>query len=220
MSVPHQWPGETVVCIASGPSLTDADVNLCRGRARVIVVNDNYLKAPWADLLYACDFRWWDAHKGVPGFAGEKWSIDRRAKEEYGIRRIEGKNEPFFSMDPTRIHNGRSSGFQAINLALLMGAAHVLLIGYDMQRTDGHAHWFGNHPAGLATTRDYSNFIEAFNKTKKQVEKMGSPIVNCTRKTVLKCYPQMDLAEALEKYGTERYSGTSESRVSEVSASV
>lgn len=198
--IERRWLGEIAVCIASGPSLTPEDVDLCRGRSRVIAVNDNYLLAPWADILYACDFRWWDAHKGVPGFAGEKWTIDRRAKEVYPeLRRIEGKNEPGFSEDPSRIHNGRNSGFQAVNLALLMGAAKILLLGYDLQKQGYKTHWFGEHQ-GLVNTRDYSNFIEAFNTTRRQVERMGNPIINCTRRTALNCYPKMALEQALEQF--------------------
>lgn len=53
---------DTIVCVASGESLTRADVNYCRGKARVLAINDNYRIAPWADWLYACDGRWWDVY--------------------------------------------------------------------------------------------------------------------------------------------------------------
>jgi len=45
-SVPRLWPGETFVCLASGPSLTQADVDYCRGKARVIAIKDVLHLAP------------------------------------------------------------------------------------------------------------------------------------------------------------------------------
>ena len=62
-TVPRVWPGETVVCIASGPSLTRDDVEYCRGRAKVLVINTSILLAPWADAFHACDGRVWRWHK-------------------------------------------------------------------------------------------------------------------------------------------------------------
>jgi len=55
------WFTAHVVCIASGPSLTRADVERVREwrqeagaptKRRVIVVNTSYKIAPWADALY------------------------------------------------------------------------------------------------------------------------------------------------------------------------
>lgn len=57
------WKGRTAVLIAGGPSLTTEDVEIVRQarmaeRVRVVVVNDAYLLAPWADVHYAGDRRW------------------------------------------------------------------------------------------------------------------------------------------------------------------
>ena len=69
-SVPRLWPGATVACLGCGPSLNADQVVLLRGRARVIAINDAWRVAPWADVLYGCDGRWWRKHGGVPGFGG------------------------------------------------------------------------------------------------------------------------------------------------------
>ena len=65
------WTGEPCIVVASGPSL-DADtahrVRMARWTDgwRVIVVNDAYRLLPRADILYACDARWWELHEGAP----------------------------------------------------------------------------------------------------------------------------------------------------------
>jgi hypothetical protein len=63
--VPEEWRGATAVCIGNGPSLTQAQVDFTRGardangRVRVIAINDAFKLAPWADVLYFCDDKWW-----------------------------------------------------------------------------------------------------------------------------------------------------------------
>ena len=87
--VPRLWPDATVVCIGSGPSLTAEDVDYCRGRAKVIAINNAYQLAPWSDVLYACDGAWWDWHQGAPDFGGIKVSSTKNAMRWPGILLLE-----------------------------------------------------------------------------------------------------------------------------------
>ena len=58
------WRGRTVVCIASGPSLTAEDCELVReSGCPVIVTNTTFRLCPWADMLYAFDRPWWNHYK-------------------------------------------------------------------------------------------------------------------------------------------------------------
>jgi hypothetical protein len=67
-TAPELWPGSAFVIVAGGPSLTPEQVAACHGRTmfgskvRMIVVNDGYRIAPWADVLYFCDCKWWKWH--------------------------------------------------------------------------------------------------------------------------------------------------------------
>ena len=71
-----------VVVAATGPSLTPAvaaEVRRARWpleKCRVVAVNDAYRLLPYADILYACDERWWEVHIGDvrKSFYGERWS--------------------------------------------------------------------------------------------------------------------------------------------------
>src|SRR5512139_1237105 len=64
------WSDFCIVA-ASGPSLTPKVADACKG-FHVVAVNDAYRLFPDADVLYACDPKWWDVHKGVRKFAGER----------------------------------------------------------------------------------------------------------------------------------------------------
>ena len=78
-------------------------------------------------------------------------------------------------------------------LAFHMGAARILLLGYDMKFSkSGAAHWFGDHPDNIRS--NYAPWIQHMNEVAKQnlVE-----IINCSRDTALDCFPQMTIQEAL-----------------------
>lgn len=190
-----------VIVAAPGPSLTPDVVEVCRGQ-RVVVVQDAYRLLPRADVLYGCDAAWWRERKGAAEFEGERWSSHHVGRgvgndkssigPQYGLRLVEGRDKPGFSFDPAWIHYGKNSGFQAVNLALLMGASRVVLVGFDMHGT----HFFGPHRRPLRQTPDYRNFINAFAKA-AELLRPGIEIVNATPGSALKCFPRLSLEDAI-----------------------
>lgn len=206
--VPKLWPGELVVIAASGPSLTQAQVDAVRGKARLIVINTTYRMAPWADLLYACDGKWWEVEKGAPEFEGlrvRQQFVD--ADVDVGsvpiwheIAVVNGVNERGLSFDPSKIHYGSHSGFQALNLAVLLGASRILLIGYDMKLGAGRKrHWHGDHPPTLKQTHAgaYSQWCAQYAATVAPLKARGIEVTNCTPDSALNCFPKADLADCL-----------------------
>lgn len=147
-------------------------------------------------MLYACDSHWWDEHihQVRETYSGQCVTQSDQAAQQYGLRFIKSRNQPGLSMDPNLIHQGANSGYQAINLAIHFGARCVLLLGYDMGFTDKR-HWFGDHPGALNVPSPYQKFIHAFNKM--HPEKYGLQIINCSRKTALKCFPQAEIGTAI-----------------------
>jgi hypothetical protein len=199
-TVPKEWPGETCVVIATGPSLTPDDVNYCQGKARVIAVNDAYKLAPWADCLYATDAQWWHWHRGAPEFAGAKWSLEHSQwgnfRERYpDVQRLRNSGPSGLEHDPSALKNGRNSGFAAVNLAYHYGATRVILLGFDMQRKGGKSHFFGEHPN--RSSSPYPQFRERFKTLVKPLAKAGVEVVNCSRNSVLECFPKAELRQTI-----------------------
>lgn len=183
-TVPKLWPGSTMVCIATGPSLTQAQVDAVRDKARVIVVNDAYRLAPWADVLYAADAKWWKWHKNVPGFAGRKYSID--PTQIVGIDTLRNSGETGLCLGPHGLRTGHNSGYQAINLAVHLGAKRIILLGYDMQGARNKQHFFGKHPDGsqppfAACLKDFATLVGP-------LAAAGVEIVNCTPGSAIRCF--------------------------------
>jgi len=180
-----------IVIIASGPSLTQEQVDYCKDKADVMVINDNYKLAPWADWLYACDFDWWGHHyKDIrKSFSGELWTQDERAIDAFAnINIIEGTHKRGLGKDGI-IHFGQNSGYQAINLAYLWGYTEIILIGYDMKLDyTGRRHWFGDHPQPLDKKANYDKWISNFQGLALDLEEEGIKVYNCTTSTALDCF--------------------------------
>ena len=194
--VPKMWPGQTVVCIASGPSLTREDCDFVRGKARVIVVNTSYQLAPWADVLYACDARWWKWNRGAKDFHGMTFAMERRAAQyRKDIRLVKVGKPEGLSDDPLYLNTGKNSGYQALNLAYLAGASRILLLGYDLQRgPKGEMHWHKEHP--MRTPHLYPEFRRRFETLVEPLQQRGVEVVNVTRNSALECFPKMSLEMA------------------------
>jgi hypothetical protein len=190
--------------IATGPSLTEGDAEKAWQAAqesggRVIVVNDNYRLLPDADICYACDKGWWKVHleRVKQSFNGEKWmqyhddGIKRYA-DENGITAVEGKSGS--GLGDGFIRHGSNSGHQAICLAHHLFAENyfgdsgnslrIILLGFDMGKSGGKTHWFGDHPPGL-TNGDCAKFVPQFDQLAKDLSAKGVEVLNCSRKTRL-----------------------------------
>lgn len=196
-SVPRMWDGQTVFCIAGGPSLTEAQCNSIRGRGPAIGVNDAYRIAPWIDMLYACDGGWWDIHAGVPDYHGIKITQHEKSAMKYRLRWLRTTGKMGISTDPSTIKSGRNSGYQALNIAVHTGARRIVLLGYDM-RANGKTHWFGDHPAGLQKSSPFQGFIQCFESAVAPLRELGVEVVNCSPGSALKCFEQRELSEVLD----------------------
>ena len=195
MRVERRWPGCTVVCFGGGPSLTRADVDVCRGRMRAIAINTAYQLAPWADVLYGCDAKWWAWHRGVPTFRGLKYALEPKAGAWPNAQVLENTGRTGLELAPTGLRHGKNSGYQAINLAVHLGAARIVLLGYDLQLGPrGEHHWHGAHPNRVAPFLE----VDAFFLTLVQpLAALGIEVLNCSRRTALTAFPRRPLEEVL-----------------------
>lgn len=188
---------KTFALIGGGPSLTQADVDLLRNRCFVIAINDAYRLAPWADVLYAADQKWWTWHNGVPGFTGPKYSIDGgyNPVTQPGVQVLRNTGFDGLELDPSGLRTGFNSGYQALNLAVHFGAKRILLLGYDMSVNGRQTHWFGHHPD--LEPSPYDKMRAAFDTLVQPLAELGVEVLNCSRRTALQTFPIVSLEEAL-----------------------
>jgi hypothetical protein len=205
---PEWWPDwrdEIIACIASGPSAKKAGVELLRGRAKVIAINESWQLCPWADALYGCDGKWWSWRGGVPKFYGLKiWAdpagCDHLYKDIKKITIRDNKSDELLMDKLGHVGAGGNSGFQCLNLAAQFGGKRILLVGFDM-RVDLGEHWHARHYPPLSNPHPNDNlprWRRAIDGAHERLKQAGIEVINCSPVSMLKAYPKMTIAEALK----------------------
>lgn len=197
------WSDERCVIVASGPSAGKVDLSSAKGRVKAIVINSSWRLAPWADILYACDAVWWDAHDGVPEFEGLRVGRVTEATLKRRIVTIDVQQKNRAADDeilliPGVVAGGGSSGFQALNLAVQFGCKDIALVGFDA-RLDKGSHWHGDHGAGLTNPVDETIAIwrAAMDRAGPALRNLGFEVVNCSRESALRGFPKVDFQDWL-----------------------
>lgn len=205
-TVPRLLPkGGTVLVMGSGPSLTQADVEFAQAHVdAVVAVNDSYKFAPNATALYAADKHWWGWHKGCvaqhkvgsvsyPAFTGRlKYSLAQTPWYP-DVQVLSRGPDRGLTHDPAKVALGYNGGYQAINVAVHLGATRILLLGLDMK--GDAAHFFGKHPNN--SHAPFALCIERFTTLVQPLRTAGVEILNCTPKSALTAFPMVSLRDVL-----------------------
>ena len=190
------WAGATAVVVASGASAKDAWIEAAKGKARVLVINDSWRLAPWADALYACDLRWWRKESGAAEFNGERITQDARAAADYGLRKVTlERRDEILTETPGVLGWGGNGGFHALNLAVQAGAKRIVLMGYDLVGE----HWHGRHPAGLnnPTPSLLAKWAKVLDAQAPRLAALGVEVLNASPRSALTAYPRVPLEAAI-----------------------
>lgn len=192
-----EWEGEDAYIVGGGPSLRDFDWGLLRGKNTIGCNSAFLLGVDVVKILVFADWLWWDR-------------IGRRGTEVYGGRvvgcsdkRLEGETCPWLlTMDRKEFGLGRdclgfngNTGSLAINLALILGARRVFLLGFDMKLAEDTAqpNWHElRHQKGEASV--YKRFLSLFKYVERELPIFfpGREVINLNEGSMLECFPKAD----------------------------
>lgn len=210
-TVPPLWKGQTVAILASGPSMSASAAAAARRRCqRTIAVNNTGVRsrnsegiwhdavAPWADVLYSCDAKWWLANaQEALNFPGLKVCMDDSTPFA-SVLCVKRGQHVGFDERRDRLASGGNSGYQAVCLAVHLGAARIELYGFDMKpAANGKLHYFGNHPGVLHQLSPYKAWVRNFAELAAELEQRGIEVVNCTPGSALTCFPMATIEACL-----------------------
>lgn len=194
---------DAIVCIATGPSLSKADIDKCQAaELALMAINNAYAFIDAPQYHYAGDTNWWKTHFHHTHACSYKYSIKSKDRDEGhpGVKQMRRGPTESFSIGWPVLCTGKNSGFQAVNLAYLLGFRKVILLGYDMKfKGDGTRHCHPDHPKYNPTDATVDEWIRIFNKCTPMIKEAGLEVINCTRDTDLECFPTMQLEEALKE---------------------
>ena len=208
------WPdmtGRTVAILASGPSMTRAQCDMVRGTEWIsIAINETWLIARWATILYGCDWQWWKSKAPlgadfdglrvcgtIPTVEGSK-KFPPEMKWQADLLRYlpvrAGLHQPLWK--GSAVAAGSNSAFQVANWAARCGAKRLVLLGVDCHSPN--AHWHGGHTHKEATDQKpqlMNTWIMAWRNAAPEYDKRGIRVINCSPGSALKCFKTASLKE-------------------------
>lgn len=194
---------DVAVIIAGGPSLTREDVEKAeQADVDIIGINNAYQICNRMEIHYACDSKWWRAHWDKIPEGPARFSLKKNDKDAGipGVYQLQMGERRGLSDKWPVICWGGNSGYQAINLAYLLGYKKVILLGYDMQGKNGRAHWHPDHKFSGSTNPSqgtFTNWKKDFNVLGSKVQKVGMQVINVTRSTALDAFQKAKFEEIL-----------------------
>lgn len=191
------WSGEDVFIIGGGVSLVSFNWELLKPEL-TIGCNDAYKHGK--DVCKICifgDMKWFETHqRELKNFKGTVFT---------NINRLLHTKLPWLwtmQRDAMGLYKESlawnfSTGASAINLALILGAKRVYLLGFDMQLTNGKNNWHENRLDKPPDDIVFNKFREGFIKLKTAMPKVfpGTEIINITDNSGLDLFPKIGVKE-------------------------
>lgn len=190
-----------LVIIASGPSITRADVSLVEASGHDLLgINNAYQITDKLKIHYGCDTKWWRAHWDYLYPGPSRYSLKAEDNDEgvEGVTQMGKGERQGLSEEWPVLCWGGNSGYQAINLAYLLGYKYMVLLGYDMKVNGKSAHWHKDHNFPMCAnpvSGTFPRWISDFGHLAKELKNRGVSIINASRDTNLFCFPCVTLEE-------------------------
>jgi uncharacterized Rossmann fold enzyme len=186
------WEGQDVFIIGGGPSLKGFDWSLLKNEFTIGCNAAFLLGEQVSKICYFGDFDFFEkfkkqleSYKGVVFTSANKllyskvpylWTLQRRARGLY----------------TDAIGWNDSTGASAINLALLLGAKRVYLLGFDMNlATNKDSNWHSHYKkkATIGSINSFKRAIESYLVKDLPIKFPGREVVNVSDCSQLKGFP-------------------------------
>ncbi len=188
----------TWVCIASGPSLAEADIDYCRSRGwSLATCNLSFRLVPDVRCYLATDARFWKKYgdeilstldDSCELWTGAQWAASRWPR----VRRFKDQGQGAWPTGPGRACWGALSGFKLIHLVGVRETPpeRIILLGYDHMHTGGKAHHHEDYTGGWTNAASLENHTHRY---EAMAGESTVPIVNASRESALECFPKVEL---------------------------
>jgi hypothetical protein len=194
VEIERVWEGQTAAVFASGPSMTRDQAESCRGLRCIAINNQSFDCAPWADIIYSTDRKWWVEYlPRVRELPGRKLSVQIGQPLD-GVEYLR-LSKLVFDDRPGFISTGGNSGYAALCLAAKLGASRVLLFGFDMREVNGRARRH-DYPSKLNSKPRFNYWLPRFKELAPELAKRKVEVINCTPGSALRCFPLQSAARA------------------------
>ena len=193
------WRNQSVYIIGGGTSLKTFDWDLLKDKL-TIGCNSAYLHgSDICKVLLFGDVNWWcefgeEVSRIYDGIV-YSIAVPNKVKIPDTVIKLQRKARGLYY---THLGWNGSTGAAATNLALLLGATKVCLLGFDMfLGNDGKPNWHNQKLLDKPNSKIYNKFIEGFGHIKKELPNKfpNSEIINITNNSDLDLFPIVSVEE-------------------------
>ena len=203
--------GAPLFLIGGGPSLETLNLELMRASgaprlavnmgfvkgAEAVVVGDSWVRTELVQENAMLLQRW-------RGFAGPKWLVRMEQEAVMAEHVPDMKLVPAIQKWGTSLASGvlgvNNTGLCALNVADVLGAGKVYMLGFDMNAVPGQVttNWHQFYPKDRLSdsVSIFQNMIAAF---EKWAQAPRCAVVNCNPTSALQCFPYQPFEEAVEE---------------------
>jgi len=199
------WDKDRVLLIGGGPSLTGFDLARFVGRPghRVIGVNHAMFDLPDCDAGVSRDAAFIETnHERLAEFAsrrelylapGERWFEVGRTPIP-GAVYLRPADCTGLSLHPGWVCNGGTSGYTALNVAVLKRATVIVLFGYDYGSIGARHHYHNRYPFDSGCWQEWAAYYRA---AKLDCAKAGVIVINASIDSAIDAFPKCSIEDAL-----------------------
>lgn len=193
------WQGEDAYVVGGGNSLRHFDWGLIRGR-NTIGCNSAYVLGPEIiKIVLFGDSRWWEeiGHKGTESYGGLVVSCSPRLVHSKCPWLLTMERHEKVGLGKTKLGWHGNTGAAAINLALILGAKRVFLLGFDMRMGEGHKPNWHDLRYEKGKPEVYNRFVHEMRHIPRTLPETfpGCEIINVTDDSELNLFPKVSIAE-------------------------
>lgn len=216
--IPNIRPGLTAIVCGTGPSITQDQIELVNGfywcKSGIVIGCNRAYQIFEVDIIHGCNYQfwdyWWKEDPEIRSNRYRRYTTRPELEGKYpGLEYIQEVWIPGLSRDPTCIAAHHGTGPQAVNIAYLMGATRIVLVGWDMRfpgKVDNRTYreprrYLGEDPLTL----NHWPRTEADGSLGGLIAEMetihpgdyGIEIINATPNSAMTCFPMMELKDAI-----------------------
>lgn len=198
--------GRDVFVIGGGPSVKNIDLSLLKNE-KIVCLNNAYQLFEHATMLFWCDESWVcnhldtiNSHPCTIRFTarhngGNYLEKDIRTTANASVLKRTGD----FGFDPNLDHvKGNNSGALILNFLSNLKVNRIILLGYDMDMTQG-THWHDGHGLAMVPSIYDELFIPSIESMVSSIKQLGVEVINCNPKSKLNCFTKKDFREFMNE---------------------
>src|SRR5690606_24449274 len=115
----------------------------------------------------------------------------------YDVQHMRDTGQEGYDPEAGNIRHGSNSGYQAVHLAAQLGAAEIVLVGFDFTDDGARSHWFGPHDGRMDMHSDVVTWRRLFRGLTDILESRGVRVVNASLASTIKWLPIVSLESHL-----------------------